>query len=188
MTTILQRLPFRKSSGGPAGAPAHSVPGSRSLQDRETEDLIRRYGDLVFDLSHSVLQNAGNAQIAFREVFHEVRRRRAENTFQRHERGWVLRIACERIRELAGGPQGLGLTAAQQIELDSAPDSDSRLSRFELCFRRLAVADQLLLLLKDKYGVPMPEISVATGTPEEALKVQRAQILRSLEEWIWSST
>ncbi len=188
MTTILQRLPFRKSTGSPAaGPPAHSLSESHSRQDHETEDLIRRYGDLVFDLCYSVLQHAGNAQIAFREIFHEVRRRRPENSFQRHERGWVLRIACERVRELAGAPHGLGLTAAQQIELDSTPDSETRLSRFELCFRRLSVADQLLLLLKDKYGVPMPEISVATGTPEESLKVQRAQILRSLEEWIWSA-
>ena len=81
-----------------------------------------------------------------------------------------------------------GLTAAQQIELDSAADAQARLSRFNLCIRRLSISDQILLLLKDKYGVPMPEIAIATNTPEESLKVQRAQILRSLEEWIWSTS
>jgi DNA-directed RNA polymerase specialized sigma24 family protein len=48
--------------------------------------------------------------------------------------------------------------------------------------------DQILLLLRDKHGIPYSEIASALRSPEESLKVKRQQALRTLEEWLWDNS
>jgi DNA-directed RNA polymerase specialized sigma24 family protein len=79
------------------------------------------------------------------------------------------------------------VTSQEQITLDASGNVSIRLKQFDLYFHRLIPEDQILLLLKDKYGIPYPEIATAMGIPEESLKIKRQQALRTLEEWLWSS-
>lgn len=150
------------------------------------DQVVHLYGDLVFDLCQSVLWSPSNAQSAFRAVLKEVKKRHSENHFSVHERAWILRLACEHL-QLVYGRMARRLTAPEQIKLDSGASAGSRLKHFESYFHRLHVEDQILLLLKDKYGLPYPEIATVLGAPEGSLKVRRQQALRALEEWIWDN-
>lgn len=148
------------------------------------ETIVRLYGDMVFDLCESVLWSPANAQLAFRSILKDLRKRRPSNLYESHQRAWILRVAVDRLRVFAARnkPQ---ISASEQIELDANPDPNDRLRRFDRYFHRLLLEEQILLLLKDKYGIPYPEIAAATGIPEGSLKVQRQQALLALEEWLW---
>lgn len=158
-----------------------------SSPDAPIERAVQLYGDLLFDLCESVLWSPSNAQIAFRSILKDLKRRsRKQEAFVQLNRAWVLRIACNRLRQLSSRHRPR-MTPAEQIELDSTSDLGFRLKHFDHYFHRLPTEDQLLLLLKDKYGLPYPEIAIATGTPEGSLKIRRQQALGTLEEWLWDS-
>jgi DNA-directed RNA polymerase specialized sigma24 family protein len=146
--------------------------------------VVQLYGDLLFDLCESILWSPVNAQLAFRAILKAIRRRRQGHGFVDHERAWVLQIACEKLSDLSSR-HGRRLTSSEQIQLDSTQNVSSRLKQFDSYFHRLLTEDQMLLLLRDKYGLPYPEIASALGLPEGTLKVRRAQALRALEEWLW---
>lgn len=148
------------------------------------ERIVQLYGDLLFDLCESVLWSPINAQLAFRSIIKSIRRNRRGHGFTEHERAWVLRIACDKLLDLSAR-HGRKLTSSEQIQLDSAQNVTLRLKQFDAYFHRLVTEDQILLLLRDKYGLPYGEISAALGLPEANLKIRRAQALRSLEEWLW---
>jgi DNA-directed RNA polymerase specialized sigma24 family protein len=148
------------------------------------ERAVQLYGDLVFDLCESVLWSPITAQIAFRSILKTIRKKHRGHGFTEHERAWVLQIACDKLRE-ATEQHGRKLTSSEQIQLDSAQNVASRLKQFDAYFHRLTTEDQVLMLLRDKYGIPYPEIAAALGIPEGTLKIRRAQALRSLEEWLW---
>lgn len=148
------------------------------------DDIVKNYGDLLFDLCESVLWNPINAQLAFRSILKNVTKDREKREFKDHERAWILRIASERL--LKDSPYlGRKLTPSEQIELDAAKGVSYRLKQFDNYFHRLTSEDKLLLLLRDKYGIPYGEIAVAMGIPEGSLKIQRSHALRTLEDWIW---
>jgi len=146
--------------------------------------MIRCYGDLIFDLCESVLWNPQNTQVVFRIILQELRHCLRAQPYKTYERAWVLRIAYEKISFFAE-KYARRLTAAEQIEIDSNPNVSIRLKNFDAYFYRLNLQDQILLLLRDKYGIPYPEISAAMQRPEGSLKISRQQALRTLEEWIW---
>lgn len=148
------------------------------------DHVVQCYGDLLFDLCESVLWSPLSAQLACRSILKEIKKRAYTEKYHDFERAWVLRIACEKLREFSESV-GQRLTPAEQIELDSHQSTPQRLEKFEHFFRRLGTEEQLLLLLRDKYGVPFPEIATAMGVPEESLKIRRSQALRSLEDWLW---
>ncbi len=152
------------------------------------DDIVKKYGDLLFDLCETVLWSPINAQLALRSILKTVAKQRGnpklQENFQDHERAWILRIACERLRKDAAR-LGRRLTPSEQIELDSEQGASTRLHRFDRYFHRLNPEDQLLLLLRDKYGIPYVEISSAMGAPDGSLKVRRQHALRALEDWIW---
>lgn len=160
----------------------------RSLKHSRTthqiEEMIRCYGDLIFDLCESVLWNPQNTQVVFRIILQELRHCLRAQPYKTYERAWVLRIAYEKISFFAE-KYARRLTAAEQIEIDSNPNVSIRLKNFDAYFYRLNLQDQILLLLRDKYGIPYPEISAAMQRPEGSLKISRQQALRTLEEWIW---
>jgi DNA-directed RNA polymerase specialized sigma24 family protein len=148
------------------------------------EHVVQLYGDLLFDLCESILWSPSNAQIAFRSILRQVKSKRGSNLYQTHERTWVLRVACSQLRSYAQR-HGRRLTPSEQIMLDASFDMNARLKQFDSYFHRLTTEDQLLLLLRDKYGIPYPEIAAAMETPEGSLKIRRQQALRTLEEWLW---
>lgn len=157
--------------------PASAAPGS-------PERIVQLYGDMLFDLCESVLWNSANAQLAFRSILKTLHRSRSGHGYTEFERAWVLQIACEKLIDLSAR-HGRKLTSSEQIQLDSAQNATLRLKQFDSYFHRLVTEDQILMLLRDKYGLPYPEIASALGVPESNLKVRRAQALRSLEEWLW---
>jgi DNA-directed RNA polymerase specialized sigma24 family protein len=157
---------------------------SNSAPADPVERIVQLYGDLLFDLCESMIGQPGATQLAFRSILKDVRAARARG-YSRHERPWALRIAVVLLRR-AATEYAVPLTASEQIELDAEPSISTRLTRFERYFRRLDVDSQLLLLLRDKYGIPYPEIASAMDAPEGSLKLRRSQALRTLEEWLWS--
>jgi DNA-directed RNA polymerase specialized sigma24 family protein len=148
------------------------------------ENIVKRYGDLLFDLCDSVLWSPSAARLAFRAMITDIKKRGKHEAFVDFERAWVLNIACSKLRDLSER-YGRKLTPAEQIELDSIENAPGRIKKFDSFFHRLNLEDQLLLLLKDKYGIPMAEISTALGAPEGSLKLRRAQALRAMEDWLW---
>ncbi|MCM2276583.1 MAG: hypothetical protein NDJ89_00725 [Oligoflexia bacterium] len=150
------------------------------------DDLVSRYGDLLYDLSEAILWSSPNAQVTFRAILKALRKNLSAAPAGTHERAWTLRVACMTLRPLASRLSRT-LTAAEQIQLDAAPDLAFRFNQFNAYFHRLSVEDQLLLLLKDKYGIPLPEVAIALDCPEESLKIRRQLALRALEEWLWDT-
>jgi DNA-directed RNA polymerase specialized sigma24 family protein len=145
------------------------------------EHFVNSYGDLIFDLCQSVLQNPSRSQTAFRRILKKIQsqRRTLKGRFQKgystYERSWILRIVCDDL--IQSYHKGLSSAAAAP----SALQSD-----FETCFGHLVPEDQLLLLLKDKFGIPEDEISIAMNLPAGSLKIRRQQALRTLEEWMFT--
>jgi RNA polymerase sigma-70 factor (ECF subfamily) len=164
-------------------APRGSKPASTEAPS-SIDPLIERYGDLLYDLCESVLWGSSAAQVVLRSIFRELRAERKFNQYSEHERAWVLRVACSRLRDLARD-HARKLTASEQLQLDANEKASARLRQFDFYFHRLPVEDQMVLLLRDKYGLPYGEISAALGLPEGSVKVRRQQSLRALEDWIW---
>lgn len=148
------------------------------------DKVIDQYGDLVFDLCATVLWSPSSAQLAFRAILKEIRRIKPQEAYETYERAWILRIACEKLRQMVRR-HGRRLSPSEQILLDATLNVQSRLKQFDSYFHRLATEDQILLLLKDKYKLPYAEISAVMAMPEGSLKIKRQQALRTLEEWLW---
>ncbi len=148
--------------------------------------IVELYGDMLFDLCASVLWSTSNAQIAFRAVLRALKKSRKANPYVEFERAWVLSVACGVLKTHAHR-HGRKLTSSERILLDANLVVDERLKQFDSYFHRLTTEDQLLLLMRDKFGIPYPEIATATGHPEGSLKIRRQQALRALEEWLWDS-
>ncbi len=124
------------------------------------------------------------AQQAFRTIVKSLRKNITSQNYQDYERAWVLQIACQELIALSPH-HGRRTTASEQIELDATQNVASRFKSFEFYFNRLKTEDQILLLLRDKYGLPYPEIAASLGVPEDSLKIRRSHALRALEEWLW---
>jgi len=160
-------------------------PSEKSAQSNTAVDrIVQLYGDLLFDLCESVLWNPHQAQTVFRAILKDIRSALRGQSYSDYERPWILRIAFERLRKVSR--QSRKVTASEQIQMDASQNIAARLKQFEMYFHRLATEDQMLLLLRDKYGLPYPEIASAIGLPEGSIKQQRQQALRSLDEWIWA--
>jgi DNA-directed RNA polymerase specialized sigma24 family protein len=155
------------------------------FEDAPVNGIIKTYGDLLFDLCESVLWSPAYAQLAFRAIIKEIKTHRDDERYVDHERSWVLRIACNELREFSNR-HARKVTASEQIEIDSAPAVALKLKNFDFYFHRLGYDEQVLLLLRDKYGIPFNEIASAMETPEASLKTRRQQALRTLEDWLWS--
>ncbi len=148
------------------------------------EHAVRSYGDLIFDLCESLLQGPIHTQIAFRSILRKIRSGSRFQRYSGYERSWVLRITCDRLLHLSR-QKGRHVPLEDLIKLDSSEQVALRLKQFPSYFHRLMPEDQILLLLRDKYGIPYSEISNAMATPEGALKIRRQQALRAIEEWVW---
>lgn len=149
------------------------------------EGIAQVYGDLIFDLCESILWSPAHSQLAFREIFKLVRKKLSPKIYDTYRREWILRIAYEKLATLAKR-HARKISPTEQIELDASSTISGRLKRFDHYFHKLPYEDQILLLLKDKYGLPYSEISVAMNVPQGSLKTRRQQALRTLEEWLWA--
>ncbi|MEK6706829.1 MAG: sigma factor-like helix-turn-helix DNA-binding protein [Bdellovibrionota bacterium] len=152
--------------------------------NKSTEDLIACYGDMMFDLCESLLLTHSNAQILFRSIAKEIEKTLKSNRYELHERQWVLKVTCTKL--ISAYPKYTKkLSASDQMELDSVDNVPGRLEQLHYFLHRLPPEDQIILLLRDKYGLPYQEISAAMQTPEGSIKVRRQHSLRNIEDWIW---
>ena len=71
--------------GSPSGSSSGSSPAAT------TESIVQAYGDLLFDLSESILWNPAGAQIAFRAILKDIRGSFPDEAYQVHLRAWVSR-------------------------------------------------------------------------------------------------
>jgi len=173
------------STSPPPSAP--TKPAKPTAPAHPVDQVVATYGDVIFDLCESVLWNSTNAQLAFRKIVKELRKSSSHEQFSVHERAWVLRVSCDRLRDLAQNTSRR-MTASERIESDATETTAGRLKKFDFYFHRLTLNDQFLLLLRDKYGFAYSEISTALGIPEGSLKTSRQQALRALEEWVWDQS
>lgn len=157
------------------------------MSSTQIENIVRQYGDLVFDLCESVLWSGNNAQLAFRSFIQEIDRKKKVNAYRAHERAWVLRVAWDSLRSISEHHTPR-ILPSEQLRMDADPSLSQRFKNFDHYFHRLSIEDQVFLLLKDKYGLPYPEIAAILQIPEGSLKVKRQQALRTLEEWLWDNT
>lgn len=145
---------------------------------------VRTYGDLLFDLCQSVLWSPESAPYAYRLILKNLKAKEHGPRFEKYERAWVLHSAYDILSRLAEkSPRRL--TPAEQVMLDSNPEPKTRLRYFDSYFHRLPVDSQFALILKDKYGIPLPEVATVMELPLESLKLKRLQALRLLKDWIW---
>ena len=160
--------------------------GTPEKANRVTQ-LVDAYGDILFDLCETVLWSQTGALTAFRAILRDLRRKASSNLYGEYERAWVLKIAYGKLQSLSAR-HGRRLTPSEQIALNASTNVPARFKEFDSFFHRLNVDDQVLLLLRDKYGLPYNEIAAAMGIPEGSLKIRRQQALRMLEEWLWDKT
>lgn len=146
---------------------------------------FRSYEDLLFDLCHSTLTDAQSAQQIFETIIKELAKTKISERYKNHERSWVFKIACQQILRVHSRNE-IQPTCSAQIELDSLSSSASRLKHFAEYFQRLQPEDRLLILIRDKYGLPFSELASTFNVSEESLKARRNRILRTLEKWVWS--
>lgn len=167
----------KKTSKKPARAPGSGDP----WLDR----IVATYGDLLYDFCQSLLWSPAEAPDAYRSILRTLNKRRRTEKFEKYERPWILQIAFQELRGMKRRSPRF-LTPAEQVMLDSNPEPKARLRFFDSYFHRLPIEAQLLLLLKDKYGVPLSEVAAILEIPEGSARLQRLQALRLLESWIWS--
>ena len=153
--------------------------------EKDVTHYLQSYGDLVFDLIHSLVPDSETGQIFFREILQKLKTQKKINTYHRYEKLWVMRIACETLLEQHDYFKIRSLPE-QRIQLDAQPSS-VKITQFETYFQRLDLMDQMLLLLKDKLDFNYKEISAILGIPEGSLKMRRQLTLRTLEEWLWNT-
>jgi DNA-directed RNA polymerase specialized sigma24 family protein len=157
---------------------------SKNAMDEWIERVVETYGDLLYDLCQTMLWSPADAPYAYRTILRSLVRKRRTERFDRYERPWILQIAFRELRGMKRRSPRL-LTPAEQVMLDSNPEPRARLRYFDSYFHRLPIDSQCLLILRDKYGIPISEVAAVLELPEASTRLQRLQALRLIESWIY---
>lgn len=153
----------------------------------EFNSIVEKYGDLIFDLALTVLWRQKEAEVVTVQIFRTLRRnfKNQNHNYQEFERAYVLKIACEHLE--AHARKALKpMSSAEKVMTDQENQIENRLRAFDVFFHRLSVPEQILLILRDKYGLPYTEIAASMSTPEDTLCTMRSQALKTLEDRIWN--
>lgn len=172
---------FKRSKDVTPPAPPRRSPASAELN--------RQFGDLVYDLFYSVLWNHKGARALYLQLWRQLDSHlgNGKAKYQKHARPWVLQIAVELLLR-SQEKLGRALSPSEQVMLDANLNIPARLRQFDSYLHKLSIADQILLLLRDKYGLPYAEVAATMQMPEGSLRIKHQQALRSLEEWLWDRT
>ena len=127
---------------------------------------IETFGSLVYDLCLEILNDPLRAEIAFVSIAKEIKKNSTQVQFKEFQRTWILKNTCDHL---------LRDKRPSSLRFHKGPQGD--------VLSKLSIEERLLVLLRDKYGLPYPEIAGALGIPDGTLKLRRAQALRSLKEW-----
>lgn len=153
------------------------------------ERFTEKYGDLVFDLCTRVLWSDQNAQMIFQRIRRAWSRLTTDGSppFELHERSWALQVAVAEIIR-AYERYSRKLSANERVLLDSQLDAQRRMNQIDAYFHRLPPEAQILLLLREKYGLSMREAGEILNTPERSIQMLRRQAFDQLHEEIWEET
>ena len=129
-----------------------------SQQNELFSSAVETHGNLVFDLCCEMLGNELQAEVIWLSVFRDIHKYQEQDIPKELVRPWILQKVYA------------------QLLLKSLPNSSP--------LRSLPShpRDRLILLLRDKYGLPYSEIASALSIPESSIKLVRAQAFRELEE------
>ena len=170
---IFTKNALASEPSGPASSPDH---------------WLNRYGDLAYDLASSVLWSQPNGKLILKKLY--LSRKGAELARlqgSKLERAAVFQESIQLIRE-ARWKYTRKLTTAEQRMLDATPSEEARLKQFDSYLHRLGLEDQVILLMRDKLGLPTSEISSALGMPESSMALQRSQAYETIADWVWEKT
>ncbi len=167
-----------------ANTPSPATASTKPKPDEWIDRAVTTYGDLLYDFCQSMLWSPADAPHAYRSILRTLNRRHRTEKFNRYERPWVLQIAFRELRGMKKRSPRF-LTPAEQVMLDSNPDPRARLRFYDSYFHRLPIESQCLLILRDKYGLPMSEVAIVLEIPEGSARLQRLQAFRLLESWIY---
>ena len=150
------------------------------------EVLHQNFGDLTFDLFYSILWSRRGAETLYLRFWRKLEGNLRNNTveYEKYARAWVLQTAVELLMQHQ--PKlGRSPSPSERVMVDSNLNVPARLRSLESYLHRLPIQDQILLNLRNKYGLPYPEIASILRLPEGTLRTKQQQALRSLEEWLW---
>ncbi len=178
------------------------------LKDRDEDafgEIVRLYGDKVFNLVYRMLGSRAEAddiaQEVFITVFKTIESFRGEAKFST----WLLRIAANqsknRIKYLARrATEPEGLEGGSALDVASVPNTLPLSGRVdgpdvlaeaaeldELLQRGIAALDEeqrLLVILRDVEEMSYEEIGEVTGLPEGTIKSRLHRARMTLKEWL----
>ncbi len=148
--------------------------------------MLESYQNLLHEVCRVALDRTELSQETFKKVVDSLQKVKPSRAFKKHERAWVLRVLCDRITQTsrAHPPKH---DPIQESFLESLNDVKEKLPHLKQYLMRLPVENRLLIVLKDRFEIPMAEISLALGIGEDSLKLARAQTLQRINDWLWES-
>ena len=147
--------------------------------------LIDRYGDMIFDLCQTSLFDPNAIRQAFTHIIRTLKKTLSVNGYTQYEKAWVLRVTCDHLKSVGKNIRN-EMSETEHFRSDTSLSPQEKLEAFDTFFLRLPMDQRLAILLHDKYRLELSLISTALGLPEESIKLVRIQGLCSLEEWIWA--
>ena len=150
------------------------------------ELLQQKFGDLIYDLFCSILWTKNQADTLYLRFWKETEKtlHHLSLRYEKNARAWILQSAVDLVIK-SHQKQGGKISPSERIALDQSLNVPVRLKNIRLYLRRLSSQDQILLALRDRYGIPYSEVASILRIPEGALRTKHQQALRSLEEWLW---
>ncbi|MBU6374970.1 MAG: hypothetical protein KGQ59_03145 [Bdellovibrionales bacterium] len=166
-----------------------TLQNQNNSEPKSTAELIRNSGDLIYDLYYSVLWNHKGARALYLSLWRKIENdlKSQSEPYQKYSRSWVLQVGIDLLIR-SSASLGRALSPSEQVMLDANLNIPARLRQFESYLHKLQISDQILLLLRDKYGLAYSEIAAILRIPEGSLRIKHQQALRSLEEWLWDRT
>ena len=147
-------------------------------------EWVESFGDSIYDLCVCTLWHTAHAQHAFRVITRTIEQKKNQNQFETYLRPWIFKIAVETLRTMFA-KNARKPSALEQVSLDSELSLEEKFARFELYFHKLSFDEKVVLLLRDKYGLPYSEIAAIFSLPEDSIKLRRTLALRTLDDSIW---
>lgn len=143
---------------------------------RELEDVMERYGGMVFRLAYSHTRSRPDAEDIYQEVFLRYFRKRPAFESEEHRRAWLLRVTVNRAKS--------HLTSAwmrNTVPLeDRIPIPEPEESGLDEALRKLPQADRMLLHLSYYEGCTTREIARVTGKTEGAVRTHLTRARKRL--------
>lgn len=148
-----------------------------------TPPLQEEQASWLEDLCHQLFPDPLDAQKAFKTVA----KRLVKNPIEEspYQKSWILKAVCQELIPCLR-QQSIFLAQAQKEMQEVGASGEWRREQFLIYLHRLMPEDQLILLLRDRYGATNAEVAFALELPLGTLKLRRQFALLCLESWLWT--